>query len=299
MASNLQVVARENNLCGEAPIWDNGRSRLIWTDIEGKKVFQLMPRTGAHAVISQGLPVSGIALHKSRSLVFAGETGLHLWKGPGDVRTILSEHDGQKLLFNDIIADPKGRIYAGTVYWGASGMEKTGKLYLIDTHGKVTVVDQGIRLSNGLGFSPDDKKLYYADSAARRIYVYDVEKTGMLKNKRTFVQVPDTEGLPDGLTVDADGYVWCAQWYGSQVVRYNPEGGVDQRIPVPAKQVSSVAFGGDELKDLYITTAGNSWPSPLMPPGYDPSPASGEIGGSLYRLRVHTQGRPEHLAAVL
>lgn len=299
MTANLQVVAQDNNLCGEGPIWDNGRSRLIWTDIDGKKVFQLMPRTGAKTVICTGRMVSSIALHKSRGLIFATDAGLRLWNGPTDVRTIISEHEGQTLFCNDMIADPRGRLYVGTLYWGPDGMEKPGKLYLIDTRGKAQVVDDNIRLSNGLAFSPDDATLYYADSAARRIYAYDVErKTGVLRKKRAFVEVPETEGLPDGLTVDADGFLWCAQWYGSQIVRYGPDGKVERRIPMPCKQVSSLAFGGDDLKDLYITSAGQPWPSQLMPPGYDPS--SGAVGGSLYRLRINfTQGRAEHMAAIL
>jgi D-xylonolactonase len=108
------------------------------------------------------------------------------------------------------------------------------------------------------------------------------------------VKVPPDEGLPDGLTVDAQGFVWCAQWYGAQVVRYDPEGKVERRIKMPVTQVSSVAFGGDDLTDLYITTAGENWPSAYAPPGYDVN--TPDLGGSLYRLRIGIRGKPEHLA---
>jgi D-xylonolactonase len=108
--------------------------------------------------------------------------------------------------------------------------------------------------------------------------------------------VPATEGIPDGLTVDAEGFVWSAQWYGSQVVRYDPDGMVERRLAMPVKQVSSLIFGGPHLTDLYITTAGAPWPSPLMPPGYEPE--AGSSGGGLYRLRLDIQGKPDFQAAL-
>lgn len=294
MADTLEVVAQDNNRCGESPIWDAERQRLLWTDIESGLVYQLIPATGEKTVISRGLMVAGIALNRTGELVFAGAEGLHLWRGQDDYRTLFSEHQGEALFFNDLIADPRGRIYGGTVYWGPDGMEKPGKLYLFDRE-TVQVVEEGLQLANGLGFSPDNRTLYFADSAARVIYAYDVHpESGALSNRRTFARVHAEEGLPDGLTVDAEGYVWSAQWYGAQVVRYDPDGAVERRIRMPVTQVSSVGFGGEELTDLYITTAGESWPSHTAPPGYDFDAPN--IGGSLYRLRTGTQGKPEHLA---
>lgn len=291
----METVAQDGNRCGEGPVWDGERGRLIWTDIESGLVYQLFPATGEKSLLSQGLMVAGIALNWTDELVFAGATGLHLWRGQDNYRTLLSEYEGESLCFNDILADPQGRIYAGTLYWGAEGMEKPGKLYLVDTDGAARVVDEGLQLANGLGLSPDDRTLYFADSAARRIYAYDVDPTtGGLSNRRVFVQVPGEEGIPDGLTVDAEGFVWSAQWYGGQVVRYDPDGRVERRIAMPVTQVSSVAFGGPYLTDLYITTAGEPWPSDLAPAGYDFDRAN--TGGSLYRVRLDIAGRPEHYA---
>lgn len=297
MNYDIEIVAQDNNRCGEAPIWDPQRGRLIWTDIESALVYELVSSSREKRIISRDLPVSGIALNRGGSFVFAGATGLHLWRGQGDYRTTISEHDGEKLVFNDIIADCKGRIYAGTLYWGANGMEKPGKLYLIGCDRSVRVLDEGIQLSNGLGFSPDDTTLYYADSAARKIYAYSVDvQTGDLSRKRVFVDVPADDGVPDGLTVDAEGFVWCAQWYGAQVVRYDPDGKPERRIAMPVRQVSSVAFGGPELTNLYITSAADSWPSHLAPRGYDFKASN--MGGPLYRVRVDTQGRKEQVAAI-
>jgi len=297
MNCDIKIVAQDNNRCGEAPVWDDQRGRLIWADIESALVYELVPSSREKTILSRDLSVSGIALSHGGNLVFAGAAGLHVWQGQGNYRTIVSEHEGEKLVFNDIIADCKGRIYAGTLYWDTGGMQKPGKLYLVNSDGSVRVVDEGIQLSNGLGFSPDDKILYYADSAARKIYAYRVDvQTGGLSGKRLFAEVPPDEGIPDGLTVDAEGFVWCAQWYGAQVVRYDPDGKPERRIAMPVRQVSSVAFGGPELSDLYITSAADSWPSPLAPRDYDFKASN--MGGSLYRVRVETQGRKEQVAAI-
>jgi D-xylonolactonase len=298
MVYHIEVIASDNNRCGEAPLWDAAHGRLIWTDNETNTVYEIVPAGGTRRILSTGLMVAGIALNRDGRMVFAGCTGLHLWRGQDDCRTVVAELAGRQLLFNDIVADPRGRVYAGTLYWGSNGMERAGQLYLIDTNGSIRQVDDGIELSNGLGFSPDQSTLYYADSSIRRIYAYDVNPaTGDLAHRRVFVQVPGDEGIPDGLTVDADGFVWSAQWYGAQVVRYDPEGKVERRIKMPCKQVSSVAFGGKDLNELYITSAGASWQSRYAPPGYDFG--ASDIGGSLYRVRLEIQGRLEHQAGLL
>jgi len=293
----LEIVAQDRNLCGEAPLWDAAGKRLLWVDLGGNLVYEYHPGSGTKRVLHSGLMVSGLALNGAGGLVFAGATGIHLRTAGGDVRPLLSRHAGETLFFNDILADPRGRLYAGTIYWGANGLEKPGKLYLIEDAGAARVVDEGIEIANGLGLSPDDRTLYFADSARRVIYAYRVHPvTGDLSQRREFVRIPREEGIPDGLTVDRDGFVWCAQWYGGQVVRYDPDGRVERRIPLPVSQVSSVIFGGEDLGDLYITTAADPWPSPLAPPGFAFGTAS--PGGSLYRIRTGVHGRPDHGAAL-
>lgn len=295
MAEVTKLPVADDDRCGEAPIWDAGNSRLIWTDIGASIVYSYRPGDTRKTEISTGLPVSSIALNRDRRFVFAGATGLHLWRGREDFRTLVKEHGGETLAFNDMVADAAGRIYAGTLYWDDNGMQRPGRLYLIRDRGAMEVVEEGIELSNGLGFSPDDRTLYYADSAARVIYAYDVNAPGgRLSRKRAFVRVGGDEGIPDGLTVDSEGFVWCAQWYGGQIVRYDPDGMVERRVPLPVRQVASLNFGGDDLMDLYITTAGENWASTLAPSGYDYS--KGNFGGGLYRLRLGVPGKPEHLA---
>jgi len=290
----VQSIVEDNNLCGEGPIWDPQRNRLIWTDISSSKFFQWDNQSGERTVLGRGRNVSGIALHHSGSLVVAGATGLHIWHEPNDYKCILSEHEGESLYFNDILADPAGRVYAGTIYWGPKGMVKTGKLYLIDRDGSVQVVVDDVHMSNGLGLSLDAKILYYTDTALRRIYAFDIDKaTGHLSNKRIFIEIPDDEGIPDGLTVDSAGFIWSAQWFGAQVVRYDPEGKVERRIKIPVAQISSVAFGGQDLTDLYVTSAADYAPSPLEPIGFN---RQAPMGGSLYRIQLDIQGRLEYQA---
>jgi D-xylonolactonase len=298
MSQQIEIVADEKNRCGEGPIWDfRHNETFIWNDLSSSLVFENDPATGLTSIISRGIMAAGITLNGEKDFVFAGANGIGVWKRDGSFHVLATEHEGEALAFNDIVAGPHGRVYAGTKYWGEGGMEKLGKLYRFDRDGNITVVDEGIEMSNGLAFSPDARTLYYADTARRIIYAYDVDDgSGNLSNRRVFVTVPGDEGIPDGHTVDAEGYLWSAQWYGSQIVRYDPDGDVERRIEIPAKQVSSVAFGGPDLTELYVTTAGKSKVGPLTPPGYDD--ASGYIGGALYRLHPGVQGRREHISAL-
>jgi D-xylonolactonase len=288
----LETIANDNNRCGESPFWDAEQQRLLWVDNVTGWIFEYRPAGGGPRVLARDLPVSGLALNQDNRLVLAGGKGIVLWKETGELQPVLTIHDGQGLNFNDIIADAKGNLYGGTFYWGPDGREQFGKLYLIRPDGTAAVLDEGIELSNGLGFSPDGRTLYFTDTLARKIYAYDVESvSGVLKRRRLFVAVPTDEGLPDGLTVDAEGFVWSAQWYGSQVVRYDPDGKVERRLNLPVQQVSSVMFGGPDLTDLYITSAGEAWPSEYAPPSFNPA---GAMGGSLYRARTEVQGCREH-----
>lgn len=293
----IEVVVNANNVCGEAPTWDAEHERLIWTDNESNKTYTYNAATGAHGVLSEGLMVAGIALNRDGRLAFCGAAGLHLWSSDGSYSTVLAEHEGQTLFFNDMIADHAGRLYAGTLYWGAEGMERTGRLYRIEPDGRIHVEDDGILLSNGLAFSPDDRTLYYVDSAARTIYAYDVDAaSGALLNRRVAAKTSGDDGIPDGLTVDAEGFLWCAMWYGGCILRLDPDGKEQRRIAMPALQVSSVAFGGRELTDLYVTSAGASWRSHLAPAGYDFDAPN--MGGALYRVRLDIAGLPQHKAAL-
>ena len=293
----VETIIDNGDRCGEGPTWDFRINRLVWTDIPASVVYSHDPRTGRTDVISRGVAAGGIGLHKDGGYLLAGPEGMYRLDSAGKSPPIPLDLGGKKPVFNDCIVDPRGRLYVGTYYWGDEMIEPS-TLYLIDEKRSARPIVEGIELSNGLGFSPDNRTLYYADSTASKIYAFDVNATsGDLSNRRAFVTVPIEDGLPDGLTVDTGGFVWCAMCYGSQVVRYDPDGKIERRIKTPAKQTLSCAFGGDDLTDLYITTGGEHWPSRYMPPGYDPT--KGTIGGALYRVRLEgVQGRRENEATI-
>ncbi len=190
--------------------------------------------------------------------------GFWLWELGGSPRLIAAEAEGKRCVLNDCIADPEGRVFSGSCFYDADRPDyELGCLFRLDQDGSVHVVDEGFRISNGLGFSPDERTLYFTDSAARVIYAYDYSrKDGALRHRRVFAEVPVEEGLPDGLTVDAEGFVWSARWFGGCVVRYDPDGKVERRIAIPAMQTSSLAFGGPDLTDIFVTSASspNRWP---------------------------------------
>jgi sugar lactone lactonase YvrE len=193
---------------------------------------------------------------------------------------------------NDCIADPRGRLLSGSVFYNPSGEYPLGKLICVDTDGSARIIDEGFHLANGLGFSPDCNTLYFTDSVARTIFAYDYDVTGgTVRNRRVFAKVPPSQGIPDGLTVDAEGFVWSAEWYGSCIVRYDPKGNIERLVDTPAKQTSSLAFGGPKLTDIFITSAAKSEPMPIMPAGYDPK--SGYFGGKLYHINFGIRGKAE------
>jgi len=295
--TKLNIVADYQDLCGECPVWDPQAGALYWTDCVGQRLYRLQPTSGTREIVKEGLEINGYRLNRQGGFVITNNSGIWLWDGKDQLELIAAVVDGAKCQMNDCTSDPAGRLYAGSQYYDPSGKYELGKLMRVDVDGKVTIVDEGIHLSNGLAFSLDHTTLYFTDSVARRIYAYDYDlSTGDLQHRRVLVQVPSNEGLPDGLAVDAEGFLWSAQWYGSCVTRYDPEGRVERRVSTPAKQTSSVAFGGKDLTDIFITSASRSEPMPVMPAGYDPS--GGFFGGPLYHLNLGIPGRLEFQADI-
>lgn len=290
--THLDVVAEYGDLCGEGPIWDARLNSLYWTDCAGLKFYRCDWTSKKSEIIKDGLEINGCALGAAGGFVITNNSGIWFWDGCSGPRLIADEVHGAKCRMNDCIADPNGRLLAGSCFYDPVKDYPLGKLMCVDTDGSTRILDEGFHLSNGLGFSPDCKSLYYTDSAARAIFVYDYHAaSGTAKNRRIFVKVPSNEGLPDGLTVDAEGFVWSAQWYGSCIVRYDPDGKVERRWQTPAKQTSSLTFGGPDFTDIFITSAAKSEPMPIMPAGYDPE--SGYFGGALFHVSLGIAGKPE------
>ncbi len=275
-----EIVADYACVTGEGPMWHPTERCVYWTDIPRGRLFRYAPATAHHEQCFEGEVVGGFTIQADGGLLlFMARGAIALWRD-GLLTPIVSEIPNElDSRFNDVIADPQGRVFCGTM----SSPSHLGRLYRLDCDGSLHTVLEGIGTSNGMGFSPDRKMMYYTDSRAREIYVfrYD-EETGSLSDQRVFVKIPEGEGVPDGMTVDVEGYVWSARWDGGCLVRYSPNGAEVLRITFPAKKVSSVIFGGDQLDVLYVTTAGG-----------DKKETEGIGAGALFRLKPGVRGMPE------
>lgn len=266
---------------GEGPLWHPTERRVYWVDIPNGKLFRYDPATGGHECCLETVAIGGYTIQADGALLLFMDRGrVALWRDGQELETVIDELPAEATSrFNDVIADPAGRVFCGTM----KSAEAPGRLYRLDPDGTLTVLIEGVGCSNGLGFTPDRRGLYYTDSPAREIYRYDYdEATGAISNRRVFVRTPDDEGVPDGMTVDAEGFVWSAKWDGGCLVRYAPDGTADRRIAFPAKKVSCVTFGGDDYTDLYVTCAG----------GHDKA-TEGPGAGALFHLNLGIRGVPE------
>ena len=270
---------------GEGPLWHPMERQVYWSDIPQGRIFRLNPFSRRHEQIYEGRIVGGYTIQSDGSLLLFMDRGsVAVWRD-GKLEYLVNEMEGEAdNRFNDVAADPAGRVFCGTMPTDT----RSATLYRMDTDGSVTTVLEGVGLSNGIGFSPDQKQMYYTDSLARKIYIFDYDiDSGDITNQRVFVETPDDGSIPDGMTVDAEGYVWGARWDGSSLYRYNPDGEQVVQIQFPAKKVSSVIFGGVDLTDMYVTTAGGGNKA-----------EEGPGAGGLFRLNVGVQGKPEFLSRV-
>lgn len=238
---------------GESPVWEASTSTLLWVDILRAELHRYAPGDGDAVVTTLDVPLGAVAPRRSGGYVAAAGTGF--WLLDGDQVTHLADVDDRGERMNDGKCDPAGRFLAGTM---TSDRQPGAALYSLDhsADGEVRPVLDSVALSNGLGWSPDGGTMYYIDTPTRRVdvFAYDLA-TGTVGDRRTFVDLSAEQGNPDGLTVDAEGGVWVAMAGGSSVRRFTPAGRPDHVVEVPAAKVTSVTFGGDDLRDLYITTS--------------------------------------------
>jgi sugar lactone lactonase YvrE len=250
--SDLDIALRGEPALGEGPTWDITSRTLIWVDILGSAVHRFHPGFGSDEVTSVPQHVGAAKPRTNGGLVLNLRDGIGIQDPGGDLRWLVYwERDGMR--GNDAAVDPAGRLWAGTMrYDTAAG---GGFLARVEPTGRAAVVLPEVSISNGLGWSPDETRMYYVDTPTHRIDVFDYDlDSGDVRDRRPLAEVTDTDGSPDGLTVDADGCVWVAVNGGGQVRRYTPDGALDRVIEVPARQVSACCFGGDDLADLYVTT---------------------------------------------
>lgn len=285
MKAQLVTAAPVVAALGEGPHWDMRGQKLYWVDIEGRAVHRLDPKTNQYDAAKMPDMVGFAVLDEAGKLVAGLRDGFYRVDFATVATEVLSRpgfaHADNR--FNDGKCDRRGRLWAGTMN-NLDPQQPTGALYRLDERG-LHEHATGIHISNGTGWSPDNKTMYYTDTVRRIIWQYDYEiETGAATNRRTFAEFTGP-GRPDGLTVDAQGRVLTALWPGWCVEIYAPDGKLEDKIELPVPQVSSCAFGGADMKTLYITTAATG----LSPQQLADAPFSGR----LFSIDLDVGGLPE------
>jgi gluconolactonase len=272
----------ETLACGygliEGPRVD-GDGNLYFSDVTNGGVFRRRPDGSIDTVVPKRRGVGGIALHADGGLVISGRTICHVRDGA--TRVVFARDDVPG--FNDLFTDAGGRVYTGSMRsspFTEQGPRTPGECYRIEAEGRATELYGNVSLTNGIGFSPDGGTIYHSDTAPGVIHVHRLDAAG----RATPAPPIRVEGRPDGLAVDAEGGIWVALYGGSAVQRYLPSGAADARIAVPARAVTSLCFGGADLRDLYVVTADNT---------DDPARA-----GTIFRTRSDVAGLPAPFARI-
>ena len=257
------------------------RDRLYFSDARGGGVYRRDPSGEIETVVPKRRGVGGIALHADGGIVVSGRNLCHVRDGVS--RTVFAVEDVPG--FNDLFTDCEGRVLLGSQRFDPFAEEAKrvpGELYRVGPGGASEVLYGDVALTNGIGFSPDGRRLYHSDSARNHVILHDVAEDGCCSRRRVFADSPG--GAPDGLAVDEEGCVWVALYGGGCVARFGPEGELLGRVEVPSRAVASVCFGGSDRRDLYVATGDNT---------SDPG-----LGGCVFRTRVHVAGLPAPLARV-
>lgn len=243
---------------GEGPLWDWRSQVLYWVDIDQSRLHRYDPASGVHDQIQLPYAACAIALRAKGGLVLATRHGFVAWDWNDRTLTPLVDPEaGRATRFNDGAVDSRGRFWAGTIALDPERYHiPDNRLYRLDPDGSVHLMEDGLTISNGLGWSPDERTMYLTDTVAQKIYAYDFDPdAGAISNRRDFVYTPDGPGYPDGLAVDAAGGVWSARIAAGKLVRYDSQGRVERELALPVTCPTSCAFGGPALDRLYITTS--------------------------------------------
>jgi sugar lactone lactonase YvrE len=287
--SDVEHVVSSQCKLGEGPLWHPVEQVLYWLDIYEGRLHRFDPQTGETRATSLGLVTGSMGVRSQGGFVMATKKGFAFWDPNSQGFTFLGDPDADEaeVRFNDGKTDRQGRFWAGKM-----SSRPANSLFRLDADRSIHRMESGIIISNGLGWSPDNQVFYFTDSEARVIYAYNFDPTsGAISNRRIFTRIPNEpgEGLPDGLAVDAEGYIWSARWGGWKVVRYAPDGGIERVIPMPVEFPTSCAFGGPDLDYLYITS---DWVE------VKPEDRAGQpMAGDVFRLRPQVRGLPEPLFA--
>lgn len=254
---SYEVVVPQCSLLGEGPVWDATNKCICWVDILNGNIHEFTQSNNKYRNIAVKDMVGAVALCTNGDFLAALKSGLaFVNRNSGEVT--LLHHPEVHLpqnRFNDGKCDPAGRFWVGTM--SLSEKQGAGSLYMIDRDLSHSVKIKDITISNGLTWSPDHKTFYFIDTPTFEVVAYDYDfETGNITNKRVAISIPKKEGFPDGMTIDSEGMLWIAHWNGWQVARWNPGTGKKLfTISLPAARITSCTFGGQNLQDLYITSA--------------------------------------------
>ncbi len=281
--TEFDVAVEARAELGEGPRWDDASGTLLWVDIPGHRVHRYNPVTGRDS--AELVPgVVSLALPRRRGGAVIGlPDGLHLLDGERSplLAPIEAEQTGTRT--NDGACDAAGRLWVGTM--ALDEASPLGGLYRVDSDLSVTTVLTGTTISNGLGWSPSGDRFYFIDSPTRRVDVFDFDpETGALEGRRRFAAVEVEGAVPDGLAVDAEGGVWVALHGGWGLRRYSPDGELAAVVELPVARVTSCCFGGEDLRDLYVTTRREGLSASEL--------AAQPLAGALLRLDAGVTGLP-------
>jgi sugar lactone lactonase YvrE len=286
---DVTCVANTQDVLGEVPRWHQTEQALYWIDALKPAIHRLDPATGRVESWTPPEKLGSFAPSVGGGLIIAGRNGFALYD-PRDGRfeRIADPEDrAAENILNDGRCDGRGRFWAGSMT--KTMARASGSLYRVDK-GRMDALDDNIWVANGVAWSPDGATLYFADSHVHTIFAYDYDlAAGAIGKRRVFVDASGHAGVPDGASVDAEGFLWSAMFDGSCLARFAPDGRLDRTVPVPVSRPTACAFGGGDLRTMYVTTARFRLPPDKL--------ASETHAGGLLALDVGVTGLPEPMYA--
>jgi len=287
---HAQCVIEGKNILGEGPVWDEKQNELFWVDIDGRKLHRYRPSDGRVAEYSFEQKIGCALPAEDGSWILGLEDGFYRFDPESGSSSLVvhTQDSNPNNRLNDGKCDPTGRIWAGTM---SAKWQRDGNLYTLEANKKLTVRLPGVGCSNGLAWNADATKMYYIDSFERVVHAFDYDPaTGNISNQHTVITYSNEEkGGPDGMSIDSEGMLWIGHWGGWQIGRWNPHTGEKlATVKLPVNNVTSCAFGGENLDELYITTTttGND--------GNDMNEQP--LAGGLFRVKLDVKGLPVHRA---
>jgi sugar lactone lactonase YvrE len=256
MTNDVRCVIERSDQLGEGPVWSVREQTLYWVDIVGRCARSYSPSTGRRNDWSLPSEIGALALRNAGGALVALRSGFAFLDF--ETGALIQVHDPEpdlpENLFNDGACDRAGRFWAGTLH--QDEVEPFGSLYRLGADRTCTRMLSDLVIANGIGWSPDDATMYFADSGQHRIFAFDYDlERGVIGRQRTFAEIDERDGVPDGLTVDSEGHVWAALWDGGVIRRYATDGALAEEIRLPVPRPTSCAFGGADLTTLFITSA--------------------------------------------